>query len=275
MRILYWNIKNIFSSDIFVQILEENNLDIIILSEVNGVIHELEALFSAYRFEMQLSGHLGVVFFSKYDNSLIKHLHEDSHFSAKGINTIIGPIITIIGVHLPSKIYKTDDDQTEISQHYSEIIEEIETREGHCKTLIIGDFNMNPFERGMISHRGFNSTFFKNIAEENVKMLNELSRKYFYNPSLQLYNDNVPYKGTYFKKLGKTVEYYWYMLDQVLIRPDMIQYLNIKNMEVLHKTKTVSLIDENGKPKKIYLIIYQFYVNSIFEGGIYGRRSLG
>ena len=68
-----------------------------------------------------------------------------------------GRELLIVAVHLPSKLYQTDDDQAFYARRLSEEISEQEKEIGHNRTMVIGDFNMDPFETGMILADGLHA----------------------------------------------------------------------------------------------------------------------
>src|SRR5258708_19475778 len=93
-----------------------------------------------------------------------------------------GRELLIVAVHLPSKLYQTDDDQAFYARRLSEEISEQEKEIGHNRTMVIGDFNMDPFETGMILADGLHAVMDKNIAKDRNRNVRGKSYPLFYNP---------------------------------------------------------------------------------------------
>ena len=53
-------------------------------------------------------------------------------------------------VHLPSKLHRDGDDQSYECGELARQIAATEAQFGHRRTVVVGDFNMNPFERGLV-----------------------------------------------------------------------------------------------------------------------------
>ena len=76
--------------------------------------------------------------------------------------------ILIVAVHLPSKLNYQDKDQALLCPRYAEFIREAEKEVGHCRTLIVGDFNMNPFEEGVVSSEGFHALMDRGLVRKKI-----------------------------------------------------------------------------------------------------------
>ena len=249
MRIAFWNIKNTLPASHVILLVDSQLPDLLIFAEADLILDELEALLIKKRYKMLFSAVQKLLFFTTLDESFFSNMAEISHMSIVKYSPPVGDSLIVAGVHLPSKLYMDSDDQQSFSQRISEKIEEFESINMTSNTIVIGDFNMNPFEKGMVAHRALNSTFFSSIAREGGKTHNGVEKEYFYNPSLALYNDERDAKGSYFRKMNKETEFYWYLFDQVLIRPSLIPRFNKDTFEVLSELCGVSLLNKNGKPK--------------------------
>ena len=73
-------------------------------------------------------------------------------------------------------------------------------------------------------------------------------KKLFYNPSWNLLGDRFHTPGTYYRQSEGSQ--YWSVLDQVMMRPDMVAHYDVDSLKVLNKTKNDSLISTNGIPNK-------------------------
>ena len=72
-------------------------------------------------------------------------------------------------------------------------------------------------------------------------MLNQ-SYPYFYNPMWNLYGDEPRSSApaTYYYRGSDPHELYWHMLDQVLIRPSLLNRFDFSNLEIVTQCETLS-----------------------------------
>lgn len=72
----------------------------------------------------------------------------------------------------------------------------------------------------------------------------------FYNPMWNFLGDfREPY-GTYYHSSADTVNPYWNIYDQVIIRPAMRKRFVDDNLKIITETATVSLLDKNKHPDR-------------------------
>lgn len=159
----------------------------------------------------------------------------------------IGPEISLVAAHLPSKLHMSTDEQTLNAVRVSTTIRETETEAGHSRTVVIGDLNMNPFEAGMVAASAFHATMDANIAKRYSRKVRGLHHQYFYNPMWNFLGDaTVGPPGTYFR-LGGEISTFWNMLDQVLLRPSLLPFYNPANLRVITRIGGRSLLKRNGR----------------------------
>src|SRR5690606_22845533 len=72
----------------------------------------------------------------------------------------------LVALHLPSKINNENNHQSVDAILLNINLAKIEKDYGIDKTVVIGDFNMHPFDYGMVSHAGFNSVMTRKIARK-------------------------------------------------------------------------------------------------------------
>jgi hypothetical protein len=100
--------------------------------------------------------------------------------------------------NFPSKLYWSKDSQAQECVNLARQISDVEKREGHSMTLLVGDLNMNPFEQGMIGSVGLNPTMARSIASQKYRTVQERRYPFFYNPMWNLLGDDHPPAGTYY-----------------------------------------------------------------------------
>ena len=78
----------------------------------------------------------------------------------------------------------------------------------------------------------------------------KIGDKMFYNPMWNLLGDfNYP-PGTYYYKGNKEKNEFWNIFDQVIVRPRLRSNFVDKELKIITKTQTVSLVTQNQHPNK-------------------------
>jgi hypothetical protein len=159
--------------------------------------------------------------------------------------------ILLFVTHFPDKTNWTDKSQADEWKRYSDKIKFMEWKIGHSRTIFVGDLNTNPFEQGNISASGLHGTMSKTIANKKARTIQGKEYPFFYNPMWNLLGDvNSKTPGTFYRQNAEHVEFFWYMLDQVLIRPDLLDRFKNENLSILTTDGENSFLNENGIPDK-------------------------
>lgn len=154
------------------------------------------------------------------------------------LRTDAGLPVLLAGVHLVSKVGWSDADQAAFTQRVAANLEVEEDRQPNRGTVVIGDFNMSPFDDGMIGGFGFHALMTRELAGRRSQRIvqAEPCRRAFYNPMWQFLTDRgASPAGTYYRHAAVPDNHYWYALDQVLVRP-----------ELAGKVIRVAILDHDG-----------------------------
>ena len=169
--------------------------------------------------------------------------------AVKRVFPIIGLDFTIVALHLRSKLYQSNDmDQAFAAAAINEQIRAVEVTIGHRRTLVVGDFNMNPFEPGLVSFDCFHAVMSRTTAQRRSRKIDQQERFFFYNPMWNHFGDHPSPPGSYYHPGSGQTEYFWHLFDQVLLRPDLLDYFRDDGLEVLTRIGELSLVKENGIP---------------------------
>jgi hypothetical protein len=147
-------------------------------------------------------------------------------------------------VHLPSPLHRSDEDQDETAREVAAEIRRVESDVvRHRRTLLVGDFNLNPFEHAMIKASGFHGVMSQSIAREGSRKVAGQEFPFFYNPMWGCMGEHPdrPH-GTYYYRRGGQVCYFWNTFDQVLIRPSLLDYWSDGDLKVLTDDGEQSLL---------------------------------
>lgn len=252
IKFLYWNVNNKNLACYIADACLENKADILILAEHKSVdldyltrkLNEKELMFKIENIipnsRILLLHKSGIV---------IRVIKESRYYSVFKLKHNEEEIL-IFALHLPSKYAQETSD---LNMYTSQIIrefEQIEEERNISKSIVVGDFNMSPFDEGMISALGFNAVMSPEIAQKKSRKVLNQERKFYYNPMWHIMgsNDHVC-KGTYYYP-SSTKSYYWYTYDQVILRPQLIDNFNMDNLKIINKINDKSLITKSNVPNK-------------------------
>ncbi len=249
MKFLFWNINKKDLTECLIEINKLKDLDIVGICEGENLDNSsLEKILKMKRVVLlEEYNNRNLILFCK-ENIKIKVGNENNPYFKEFYLQIQEEEYRIILLHLPSKMNLSDRDQLYFNIRLREKV--FSSENSYSKVILFGDFNMNPFEEGMVSSEGWHAIFYDEQVKKIKRIVYEDERYFLYNPTWYLYVSN-PQKisGSYYYSKSSTVSYYWYMFDQVLISPDLIDKFDMDKFEILVSTEKRELC-KNGKPYK-------------------------
>lgn len=247
LRILLWNTYRQPLFDEVKTLVKDHNINLLFIIENTGDgdmhLKSLRKIDKGYKKINHRIFNKAQIFTSVPDVD-IKEIHGHGrygiyHLTSRNFNDVL-----ICVVHFPSKVNWGDSDD-----HFGLCVEmkrDIELKEielGHHRTFILGDFNMNPFEKGFLSATGLNNTSSREIALTNSRNVFTSTFKFFYNPMWNFFGEfskgNV--QGTHYFNTYKYINFYWNIYDQVMFRPDLLDGFNESSLEIIDQIDTKSL----------------------------------
>lgn len=273
----FWNInrrakkKHIKSSvydisSLLVDFIRESELDILCLAEVDSdtiestlsKINRLStsgedfSLISNEESQLYIITRLDQDVFSDYSNT-----YKSKRWSAQHIRISHHLDFNLVMVHFPSKLYWSNESQAMECVNLIQDIRTVEDKSECKRTIVIGDFNMDPFETGMVSANGLHALSDLSILNKGQtgRTVNQVFYPFFYNPMWNHFGDHQPPTGTYYHDQSTHISHRWHLFDQVLVRPALHKNLRIDSTEIVTKIDSTSLITEHGIPDKKNLAI--------------------
>jgi hypothetical protein len=234
------------------ELARERSVDVLILAEFGGTsvaLLEQLNLEGHARFHLPVNHSPRLTFVVASPSNRFVSLHDSSSVAVRHFRPPIGEDILIVALHLPSKMYLTSDDQALLATRTTQLIDRFESRIGHTRTIVIGDFNMNPFEPGVVGSEGFHAVMAQSIAAKGDRTVVGEKRRFFYNPMWSLLGDNTPGPpGTYYYPSSSPITYFWNTFDQVLLRPQLAKNFEREDITVIAKVGRRSLLTASGIP---------------------------
>ena len=260
MNILFWNtglkkkresnIHNINAS--LPELVTENNVDLLILAEYNADIQlTCNSINSQTNPRIKFNPipicgceKIRGLVKSKYN---VKPLRDHSRYQIVKIST--ASYMLIIGmVHNVDKYSYTVREQEEVLRWFHDEIVAVEKENNCTNTIVIGDFNANPFEASCAGAGMMHGLpFIGNIADKPERTIQGRSYHKFYNPTWKFYGNIDTPHTTYHFDNGEIVNFYRNAFDQVMVRPRLINAFDVSKLKIIGCTSNHQLT-KNGKP---------------------------
>lgn len=236
----------------------ENNIDVVALVEVGQL--EIKNLLDSLKLQgcqwktVEVCPKEDIRLLAKKEVSISVHQEENRYSSYK---IFIGEEIYLLHVvHLPSPTKLEESARYDKALTISRLLRKIEKNlygNDEYKSMIVGDFNLQPYSRGVAGVYGFNATMSASKAMKKSRKVDGELKYFYFNPIWKLMGDNRIVQGTYYNssdQQGKSI--YWYSFDQLLIRPFFIEKFNWDYFDIVEKTKSYQFIRNEIIDKRNY-----------------------
>ncbi len=249
---VFWNLKNRALVAEVAELVVEQDCHLVALSEADVectkmIIEELATKYNAvYRYhETPGCDRIRLIVNERYSD--VELLNQHAYFSLIKITGRDKDLIIGL-VHLPSKCYHEPDESRVAAETLHRHISEEEERYEMEDSMVIGDFNFDPFEMPMVSFSGMCATNAKDTANRDRITRSWGEKRLFYNPMWALYSAYSERPGSFkYDRFGEDVVG-WHFLDQVIIRPSLIEAFKFDALKLIYETSTYKFVNQNGKP---------------------------
>ena len=250
----FWNTNRKDLSSEICQFAHTRELDLIALCELKADIPKLILGLNNYSgspyFHITDITRKRFHIFSRFRPDLVYIRHEGARFLILKISAPGIPMFNLMVLHAPSLASfwsREAIDQFVIDS--AQQLPTIENIENNHRSVVVGDFNSNPFSNGLISARGFHAIMDAGECKRKPKVILESEYPYFYNPMWNLMGDNTKGPpGTHYHRGSSFIEQQWHMLDQVIVRPKMLDNFNTHSLDIIQKIGSKPLINQMGRP---------------------------
>jgi endonuclease/exonuclease/phosphatase family metal-dependent hydrolase len=245
-------------------------VDVMILAEFPGTTEDLLMELNAGNSHANITGFRNpnprsqcerIVILTRFPVKYLPPIQEGIHHTARRLCLPKRRELLLVALHLPSKLFRSEHSQALDMPWISSLIRGLERAYGHENTVLVGDFNMNPFEPGMIGAKGLNATMTRDIAHREERTVDAERCPFFYNPMWGHFgdasheehppgsNEHEP-PGTCYFPAKEAHWYYWNMFDQVLLRPGLLPCFRNRDLRIVVSDGTQSLLTERGLPNR-------------------------
>lgn len=248
LNILFWNTFKKPLTDEVIELVNEHNINFIVLLENTAdnlvLVNQLKNINPAYRqFETLIFNRPKI--FSSLPFESVKEVTGHGRYGIFEINTKLYEKALLTITHFPSKmVWGNPYDHFGICIELRNDIDKAEITADTRNTIILGDFNMNPFEEGLVNSSGLHNISNKEIALTKQRNFQGRSYDFFYNPMWSFLGDSSKgnVQGTHFFNTYTPLNYFWNLYDQVMIRPELIPFFDETKLDIISGTQTKTFL---------------------------------
>ena len=240
------------------QVILENNIDIVALAEsenldIRSLINELKLQGQNWKL-IEICPISDIRLLAKQTLRISVH-QEEKRFSAYKV--LDGEEMYLLNVvHLSSAMHLEEEARNARAISISQVLRKVEESvfvNSEYKSIIVGDFNLQPYSQGISGVYGFNATMSIPKAKKILRTVDGEPKYFYFNPTWKLMGDNKNAQGTYYNNSDQQERsIFWYSFDEILIRPYFIDKFNWEYFGIIEKTKMHKLVSSEIINKNDY-----------------------
>ncbi len=249
---LFWNLNKKPLEKMVANLAFGRQVDVIMLTECtipsNVMLQTLNTKEDA-QFHLSYSECKSVVIYTRFSREFIVPVREHARLTIRRLALPARTEILLAVIHFPGKLHWRNESQALECPRLADFIAGAEDQEGHTRTVLVGDLNMNPFEDGVVGASGLNAVMTKRIASKRIRTVQSGEYRFFYNPMWGRFGDATEGPpGTYYYKSSEHVTLFWNMFDQVLLRPALMGVFRNEELKILSTDGKTSFLTANEVP---------------------------
>jgi exonuclease III len=248
-RIVFWNVNRSDLTDHVCSIAATTHAEVIILNE-NSI--ESESTLSALRTRVSEAFYIPSTIsesrfhcFCRCPALDLSEVHSGFRTSARKlwISNQFALLALVHGVDMRN--YDPESRQS-FAQSVATEMQLVKEHNATNRLIILGDFNMNPFDRGMNLAPCLNAMMTTRCVAAGTRRHLGDDYDLYYNPMWSLFGDRTPGPAGTTYDTSNQGPYGWNMLDQVILSYTLVDIF--EQVEILSETGAHSLVDQHGRP---------------------------
>lgn len=252
LTVLLWNINDQPLGELIETLVVEHRVDVLVLVESRNVIPRnlLRRLGKTAPFEyVPSAARFGVyVRFSRSFMLPVRLPRQEGRMAFWRLAMPLRREILFGIVHGLDKRNHDAKTQRLFLRRAVEYVNWVESGLAHKRTVLLGDFNANPFEEAIASADGLHAIPMKSVSGRTYRDVEKTRYEFFYNPMWSCYSVRNSPPATYYFYKYAAHELFWHMLDGVVIRPELLDCFPENELRILSQAGTRPLVTPAGMP---------------------------
>ena len=159
-RIVFWNLKRKDLTGIVCELAFATNADVLVLNEctvpIHKTLHALKSRVDQQFFVPKSNSEDRFHCFCRKSALDLTEVHKGFRTSVRKLNLASTPALLGLVHGVDIRNYDSDTRQS-VAQYLADELRFVESEQGHNRLILMGDFNMNPYDRGMNLAMGMNA----------------------------------------------------------------------------------------------------------------------
>jgi exonuclease III len=249
-RIIFWNVKKKDLTNFVCSITQSTNSDVVVLVENQVSSAEMlralqENVSQDFYFPYQASPEKRFQCFCRKPELDLSEIHSGTRTSVRQFQVAHHRAILALVHGVDIRNYDPSARQS-FAQSLATDMKFVKGQQKTDKLILLGDFNMNPYDIGMNLAAGLNAMMTKSCMERGYRRYIGENYDFYYNPMWSLFGDNTDGPAGTVHDISSQGPYGWSMLDQVLINYSIVEIF--RDVKILTEAGEVSLMDKKGRP---------------------------
>jgi exonuclease III len=249
-RIVFWNLKRKNLTDLVCDLALANDVDVLVLNEctvsIQVTLQALKSRVDNHFFVPESISHDKFHCFSRNCALDLTEVHKGLRTSVRKLN--LGSTQALLGlIHLVDiRNYDSETRQSFIQHVVEHEIGFVKSQQGHNRLILMGDFNMNPYDRAMNLAMGMNAMMTRACVASGHRTFLEKKYDFYYNPMWSLFGDGSEGPAGTVYNTSNQGPYGWSMFDQVVINHSVVN--KFQGVRIMTHAGNTRLIDDRGRP---------------------------
>ena len=253
LTLLFWNMNRKPLLQQCVNLARMHDVSLMALAECHYPEELLQALNADRDDDVQYYAFPGnncrITIFTTMTSLYFRNLEMATRYRIDSWKTESQQEIIFVTAHARSSLRTGKSDQADELEQLARRIELVENERGHTRTVLMGDLNAQPFDSRVTMAKGLHAVMSREVAKRLSRSVAGKEYRYFYNPGWKFFANRHPQpQGTYYYARAEQNVYFWYIHDQILIRPALLNCLNDDDVNILVSDGVTDLGGHDGRP---------------------------
>jgi exonuclease III len=246
---LFWNVNGKNLTDHVCEIVQAHTADVIVLNECKVSIDEtLRQLKSRVASSFLLPSSMSTDRFHCFIRNPVVDMTEiHLGFRASFRQLKLRSEVVVLGLVHGLDIRNNDAEIRQAAlQSLADDMRFVQQEHKIAKLVMLGDFNVNPFDRGMNIAPGLNAMMTRQCVVNKTRRFQGKDYDFYYNPMWGLLGDLHDGPAGTIYDTSNQGPYGWNMLDQVIVHHALVE--SFESVQILTGAGSTSLVTPSGRP---------------------------